>query len=77
MTLAYDAAGRLSEVRTSCVSMYWIDATVRKKRTNHARFAGRLLHEDVTTVVIPDWYPSPSVVCTADTLDWTYDQRAT
>ena len=74
MTLAYDAAGRLSEVRTSCVSMYWIDGYSAEKTARITLDSlGRLLHEDVTTVVIPDWYPSPSVVCTADTLDWTYD----
>jgi len=76
MTLAYDAAGRLSEVRTSCYSLYW-GYGYRAEKT--ARIAldsqGRLLHEDITTVVvpIPDWYPPPAVACSADIPDWTYD----
>jgi len=76
MTLAYDAAGRLSEVRTSCYELYWGYGYSAEKTARIALDSqDRLLHEDVTTVLvpIPDWLPPPAVACSTDILDWTYD----
>jgi len=80
MTLAYDAAGRPNDVQTSCYGRVSDGFGYRVEKTARITLdsLGRLLHEDVTTVVIPfpalEWNtPDTSECTTTDALDWTYD----
>ncbi len=75
-TLAYDALGRLNEVRTVCTA--W-EAGYESRIEKTARIMldpkGRLMSEDVTTILIPSpspYYPG-TVPCPADSGTWTYD----
>jgi hypothetical protein len=74
LALTYDPLGRLSEVSKVCVSNYW-GYGGRTEKT--ARIAldpqGRLLREDVTTIVIPDPYTGETTSCPPDTVAWAYD----
>lgn len=76
VTLEYDDLGRLGEVRSVCLSLYWgYGGRTEKTARIDLDSQGRLLHEDVTTIVIPmpDWWSGSVGVCPADTVAWKYD----
>jgi hypothetical protein len=75
-TLAYDALGRLSGVRTVCTS--WeagYESLIEKIARITLDPKGRLMSEDVTTIFVPSASPyyAGTVPCPADTGTWTYD----
>jgi hypothetical protein len=72
-TLAYDELGRLSEVRTLCAFAHDYESRMEKTASVTLDSQGRLMHEDVTTIYIPNPYAPSLVPCPADTVTWTYD----
>jgi hypothetical protein len=72
-TLAYDEAGGLSEVRTLCAFAHEYESRMEKTARVRLDPQGRLMHEDVTTIYIPNPYVPGPVPCPADTVAWTYD----
>jgi len=72
--MVYDERGRLKEVRTTCFRLsQGYGASIEKTAQIDLDSEGRLLHEDVTTVVIDNPYIPVSVSCPPDTTAWTYD----
>lgn len=76
VSMAYDALGRLTEVRTVCRrNMPYTDYSRMEKTARiDLDSQGRLLHEDVSAVVIYDPYLPVPVSCPPDTTAWTYDE---
>ncbi len=72
-TLAYDELGGLSEVRTLCAFAYVYENRMEKTALVTVDSQGRLMHEDVATIYIPNPYVPGNVPCPADTVTWTYD----